>query len=120
MPYQTEWAPAEVFLEHKGVTIYHVYKDNEMELGARTYHYALVEDSDDNSVELAHGFDVRELSTWQEPGHPPYCCGVNNTPENQAAWKRWHEEEVEVKAIRAALIAAIESGELKNPEEEEL
>ena len=31
MPFQTEWIPPEVFLEHKDVTIYHVYKRDDID-----------------------------------------------------------------------------------------
>ena len=57
-----------------------------------------------------HVFDVQRLSTWQEPEKPPYCTGAHDTPENHQAWQRYWELEAE--AIRGAITAAIEQGEL--------
>lgn len=56
MPYKIEWVPAEEFLSHNGVTIYHVYKNDDID----DYRY-------DNwfVTDPYHGmdeaFDIREL-----------------------------------------------------------
>lgn len=56
MPYQ--WVKPEVFMQHNGVTVYHVYKNDHWEDGVRDCWYALCED--DESI-----FDYRDL-----PGIP--------------------------------------------------
>ena len=55
MPY--EFVPAEKFFEHEGVSIYYVYKSNEIDQGRRTYWFDSKSDSDDDA-----GFDVRDLA----------------------------------------------------------
>jgi len=61
------WVPNEVALEHNGVKIYHIYKNDDYEAGARMYWFGLDEygsdDSDENSEHIA--FDVRNLSTYE-------------------------------------------------------
>jgi len=31
MPTKSKWVPPELFLEHKGIEIFHAYKDNDVE-----------------------------------------------------------------------------------------
>lgn len=71
MPYQSVFVPAEVFTEHNGVTIYHVYKNDDVEQGARTYSYAITEDGSDSDPDWGGTFDVRDLPAWREPIHHP-------------------------------------------------
>ena len=69
MPRSNEWLDNEVALEHKGVTIYRVYKDDDYDFGARTYCFGmtpLATDAGENDGE----FDVRELKEWDvHPSH---------------------------------------------------
>jgi hypothetical protein len=58
MPYATDYRPAEVFMEYKNVTIYHVYKDNDPDQGVREFWFDTQEDSQDEG-----GFDVRDLAS---------------------------------------------------------
>ena len=116
MPYRTVSARAAVFMRHRGVRGYHVYKDDEVEQGPRCYSFTL---DPYGSESDEHSSDVRELSTWQEPPHPPYLTGDNDTPTNRSAWDRWHNEGVETKAVKTAIRAALDSGELRLPEERE-
>ena len=53
-------------------------------------------------------FDVRELSTWKAPEHPPFIDG-DATPENRKAWMDYQCSGAERKAIGKAL----DNGELK-------
>lgn len=66
MPYKSEWVPADVYLTHKNVNIYHVYRYNDIENGKREYHFSLSQDSDDNPSYSNDptGFDVRDLESW--------------------------------------------------------
>jgi len=52
-----DWVAAEKFLTHRDVTVYHVYKNDEIAQGPRTYWYGWREDSCDER----DSFDVREL-----------------------------------------------------------
>lgn len=120
MPYTTEWVNPEDFLEHRGVTVYRTYKYDDVQQGPRTYIFTLSphcgEDSCECEGRCMNVFDVRELLTWNEPPHPPYLTGENNTPENKKAWDRWHEERVEENHIRAAIQEAIDRGLLPKTE----
>jgi hypothetical protein len=112
MPWSEEQVPAELFLSHNGVHIYCTYDQNEMSDGASENYFANYPYADQST----ESFDVRELSTWVEPDHPGYRGfenPENQTPENEAAWKRYHEDKVYEKAVKAAIIAAIDKGEIK-------
>ncbi|MBE0704851.1 MAG: hypothetical protein IH582_17080 [Afipia sp.] len=112
MPFITEHRPAELFMEHAGVKIYHVYEHNEIEQGARTHWYATHEDGDDEDVHGHDGvFDVRCLPSPPSPprldDQPPYIgaehgreAGFDNyddwksSPEyarRRALWDEWHD-----------------------------
>jgi hypothetical protein len=60
MPFTSEWVPPEIFLTHKGVTVYHAYKDNDLCNGRSNYWFTMSEKD-----EVDHQFDVRELPTWK-------------------------------------------------------
>ena len=54
MPYVSTWVPPELFLEYKGVKVYHAYK------GERALHFWFTLSPELN----APAFDIRELSSW--------------------------------------------------------
>ena len=115
MPYQTVWVEPAVFMDlGGGRRIFHVYKDDDVDQGARTYWYTTSRtDGEGSSAE----FDVRELSTWQEEPERPSLDGIEfNTPEWRVAYDTFYVALDE--AIRAAIKAAVESGELKVEAEE--
>lgn len=56
MPY--DWVNNEMFMEYRGVTVYHLYKDDFMYNGPYEFHYTTEEDGDGS---VAAAFDVREL-----------------------------------------------------------
>ncbi len=61
------WIPNELALEHKGVFIYYVYKDDDNDAGVRIYSYGLDEyGSDDGMDEDGEHivFDVRDLPSY--------------------------------------------------------
>jgi hypothetical protein len=120
MPYSSEWVDPEVFLEHKGVRVYCTYKDNDLMQGPFSYLFSLNNLCDRESCNCEGGactstFDVRNLSTWCEPVHPPALLGDSDTPENKAAWNRYYSEEVEKKAVVKAIRKALDSGLLLPP-----
>jgi hypothetical protein len=111
----TVWVDPELLLEHQGVRVFQTYREDDYGQGARDYWFtanSLCGELDRlcDDQPCRHVFDVRELSTWKAREQPPYCIGVNDTPENHAAWQRYWESEPA--AIRAAITAAIEQGEL--------
>ena len=63
MPYQEIYVPAAVAVEHGGVTVYHTYKDNDVDQGSRSYWFALKEDADETDADDT--FDVRALPNWR-------------------------------------------------------
>jgi len=60
------WEPPEIFVEHKGVIIFHVYKDDEMQNGQREYWYTTSESGGEGS---GFEFDVRELPEYDSTDH---------------------------------------------------
>jgi len=101
MPMQ--WIPPEVALEYKGVTIYHIYKNDDMEQGKRTFWFgksveATDRGDDDNTI------DVRTLPTFVAAAY--------------AASEQWKGMSDDERAM-FALKAAIDQGLLKNEEEAE-
>jgi hypothetical protein len=115
MPTRTMWIDPELFLEHHGVKVLHTYKDDDVNQGQRCYWLTVnpecgVTAGVCEDQPCRHVFDVRELSTWREPEHSAYCTDKNNTPQNHAAWERYWNQEA--RAIKAAVIAAIDRGEL--------
>lgn len=130
MPIKTEYVPAELYMEHNGVCIFHVYKDNDFDQGARDFWFATHEDgSDDNGHGEDGVFDVRELPvppsgpTWA--GQPPFIghehgreAGFDNYDQwkasdeyarRKALWQQWHESG-EKAAIQNTIRHAIEAG----------
>lgn len=59
MPYESNWVAPDVLLTHKGVTIYHIYKNDDSENRIRCFEYGWVEDCSD--YDTCTSFDVREL-----------------------------------------------------------
>lgn len=111
MPWKNESEPAELFLSHEGVDIYHAYKNDQIDEGARENLFVTDEWEGEDEA-----FDVRELSTWVEPVHPPYNPKI---PEERQAWEDFHSSNIVEKAIKQAIIEAIDLGLLPAPEIEE-
>ena len=60
MPYMLTLVESELVMSHNGVDIYHVYKDNDVENGARAYSYT----TDIYGLENgAAAFDIRDIVT---------------------------------------------------------
>lgn len=59
MPYI--WAPAPVFLEHNGIEIYSIFKNDDLDLTAREYLFGYNTLCSDNG---AYAFDVRDLKCF--------------------------------------------------------
>jgi hypothetical protein len=116
MPYRTVWEDPEVYLEHNGVTVYHTYKDDEVEQGPRTYYFVTnISDSEDEA------FDVREFKVPSRvalEGHPPYLSESYSryrdaSPEQREQWGReWHLWQTggEAEVIKTILREAIDQG----------
>jgi hypothetical protein len=85
MPYRTINVKAPLFMTHKAVKVYHVFRHDDATAGdLRTYAYTLdpfAGSDDDRDGKVT--FDVRKLSTWQEPPHPPFLTGEGDTPANR-------------------------------------
>ena len=95
MPHRTVRVKAPLFMTHKGIRVYHVFKHDDAGAGdLRTYAYTLdpVEGSDDDQ-DGKDTFDVRKLSTWKAP-----VDRMNGR--------------VEGKAIKSAIRAALDKGEV--------
>jgi len=113
MPHKDTWVKPAKLLTKRGINVYHVYKDDDSGNNpAYEYHFTL----DILGGDTENSFDVRELSTWQAPIHPPFLCGTGDTRKNRRAWEKYHAENVELQAVKEAIREAIKSEELKVPE----
>lgn len=74
MPYKEVWLPPEIFLEHRGVRIYHVYKNDDVGQGVRHFWYGLSPWCSDER----DSFDVRNIASALGLPQP-------DTPEEIAA-----------------------------------
>ena len=121
MPYIEKFVDPELALEHKGVKIWHTYKNDDSENnGPHRYFFAFDIDFCEGRATETNWFDVRELPNWTEAEHPSYIYsspdGIvprgyeRDNPVLQAAWQRWHDEEVEKKHVFACIREAIDKG----------
>jgi len=84
MPWQTSWVDPELFLEYKGVKVYHTYKDDDFE-ERLMYWYAIYPTGcfHDDYIE----FDVRNL---------PAPAGINlSTMEKLSNYAELHRKIIE-------------------------
>jgi hypothetical protein len=93
MPYRTIDEDAELFLEHNGVKVYHVYRDDDYEQGTRPFNFDTREDSREFG-----SFSVRDLAAQLQMPQP--------------GWGSTDEEK------KIVLRRAIDQGLIKAPEEE--
>ena len=114
MPYRTIPVKAPLFMTHRGIKVYHIYRRDDADSGVlRQYAYTFDPvDGGDDQCDGKVNFDVRDLSTWQAPPHPPFLSGGGYIPANRRAWKRHAADRVEEKAIKAAIRAALDKGEI--------
>lgn len=115
MAYSSEWIPNDLFLEHNGVKIFRVYKnDNHDEPKDTSFGTAWDTGDDDDDC----NFFAKALSTYKDPDtRPAYIDSKNDSKAEQkrksTAWDKYRESGDEEAAIKAAIIAAIDSGELQ-------
>jgi hypothetical protein len=96
MPYRTIQVKAPLFMTHRGVKVYHVFKNDDADAGVLRDHaftFDPIEGGDDMNDGVVN-FDVRDLSTFDKGG-----------PQD-------------AKAIKKAIRAALDKGEIKPPKEE--
>ncbi len=94
MPYVSEHRPADLFMEHAGVKIYHVYRDNEFDQGIRTYWYAIHDDGNDYNDHAIDGvLDVRCLpappSSPRLDEQPPFLGADHGREAGFATFAEW-------------------------------
>jgi hypothetical protein len=137
MPTRTESVDPEVFLEHNGVTIYHIYKNDDIDASAREFWFTVDPDqgSDDNGHGTGGTFDVRQLpipkagpSLRDQPPFLGYEEGERlgfktyddwvKSPEYedlQRLWDTWHSSG-RIDAIKNIIRNAIDIGVLTKDE----
>lgn len=110
MPYESVWRAPKRLLRYRGVTIYHTYQDDELNSGENTYYFTTTKHGNEEM-----SFDVRTLKTWAEPPHPPYLSDVKGRAKTKAnaAWKKYHDDQVLLNAIKRIIKAAILTGEIQ-------
>lgn len=130
MPFIMEYQPAKLFMEHNGVSIFHVYNDNDIGQGQRTYWFATHEDGDDGDAHGRNGvFDVRYLpepDSGPSLADRPAFIGADHGQElgyasydewkasaeyerRRQLWNMWHVSG-EAEAIRHTICHAIDAG----------
>jgi len=67
MPYTHEWVEPELFLDHKGVKVYHSYRNDDYGDGPLEYWFQvqLTDDTEGTTEDDMHEFDVRDLATFK-------------------------------------------------------
>ena len=91
MPYTTEWVSNEVAFEVDGVTVFHVYKNDDMSEGRRTYWFTL----DENGNEADDAFDVRDLPVPPDYDGPRQPSRHLSTPAGwQGTYQAWRETDL--------------------------
>lgn len=117
MPWKTEWVEPTLILTHKDVAVYATYRNGDVDQMRRQYGFTLDTlcgvDECSCTGPCKNVFDVRDLSTWVKPPHPPPLMGECDTLENRAAWDKYYADGVEEKAIEDAIRKAIDEGLLK-------
>ena|SRR5579862_4111301 len=107
MPFKTIWEDPELLLQHNGIRVFHTYKDDDINQGRRCYWLTVSPDCGVVSglcsqQPCRHVFDVRALSTWRQASLPLKTGGDTTDACS----------ETEGPAIKKAVIAAIENGEI--------
>lgn len=103
MPYShPEFIAPDAFLQHAGKTIYHTYRDGEVEGGVMTYTFT----TSKNDRDIDWHFDVRELHSWQGEEFPMMPADYD-VPE--------HFFEDEARHIRNIVERGVEAGEIRFP-----
>lgn len=64
MPYKHIFVEPELFMEYKGVKIYFVYKDDDIDMWTREFEYGLSIYSSENDPDSI--FSVYDISFWDE------------------------------------------------------
>jgi hypothetical protein len=73
----TQNVEAGIFLEYRGVTVFHVYRRDSMDDCVQQYQYSLDPDSRYEDAEEYQNFDIRELAAYKAG-----CSGKWGTPEH--------------------------------------
>jgi len=63
MPFKSVHVEPEVFMQHKGITIYHVYSDDDVDCGKRDWCFGYREDCTDDGFGT---FDVEKLPDYDD------------------------------------------------------
>lgn len=124
MPTITIWADPEVYLTHKGVTVFHTYADDDKENGKSASQFTLDGCSDEHPF-LITDLDVPSRALLANT--PPFLCATINplfawaTEEQKAEWKKqwedWFKHGGTFDAIKKTIITeAIDQGLLTAPE----
>lgn len=99
MPTITQWCPPAVFLKHNGVTVYCVYKNDDVDQGRQEFKFTTHDADDEGQFDIREDLKVSSLSRLDE--HPPFLSMTDArfaaaTPEQRAQWKldweAWHAE----------------------------
>ena len=112
MPFRTEWVEPELFVEHRGIRVYHTYKNADRDI-PRTCWFTLDPLCGEDECNCAETpcllvFDVRDLPNFREDDHPPFLVGAADNRANRRAWKKYQANGGEDAHFRRVIMEAIE------------
>lgn len=111
MPTTQQHTRPDVFLEYKGVTIYHAYDDGDYD-SPYDYRFSTSEDGADDNADKCQ-FDARDLPDFDANDHPPFLNGADRTEANMALWDNWHKTGQQEVQFKRAMELAIDKGFLQ-------
>jgi hypothetical protein len=112
------------FLTHQGVSIYHIFKYDDIRQGPITYHFTTDKENGSYFGDSPFTFDVRDLNVPSKVKltyHPPFVntpeyinSGTEKKAQIDVAWKDWLSQG-QNKAIAVIIGEAIEAGLIATP-----
>lgn len=108
MPWRTEWVAPAIYLHHSGVTVYHSYKDNNIEQPLTFWYTTNPEYYEEFGGETdPFEFDVRDLN-FPEGTAPQQVVDALTPPVHESEW------------IADTIRRAIDAGIISVPEPDDL
>lgn len=102
MPYMTIETDPEVFMEHKGIKVYHVYINDNWDDGVDDHRYTL----DEDGCPDYHDFEIGDLSGWNQEEEDRIAHDYKNSGDTSRRLDEYYKK---------IIAAALDSGELKVP-----
>lgn len=99
MPYLIRDVEREVFCEINGISIYHLYRNDDAE-ERLNFHFSTTPEEDD----IPFHFDAREVAAELKQRDPNYVSPVSDSPQSDLEWTDAHKQQVIADALRLGLL----------------